>query len=160
MQTILLATDGSPSAQHATETALALAQATRWRLHVLSVWNRPVLPLDVQLGAAIEEVAVAERSRARLAAEHVAEVGRSRGIHATPEIREGEAAEEICAAASDCAAQLIVLGARAPGHVKGILFGSVSSRVLHDAPCPVLIARPAVMPEALEGLVGAGSNGG
>jgi nucleotide-binding universal stress UspA family protein len=153
MHTILLATDGSPSAQDATETALALAQATRWRLHVLSIWRRPVLPLDVPSDDGIAELALIERNRARVAAEQVAELGRSRGIQATAEIREGEAAEEICATAADCAAELIVLGAHGRGPVKRV-FGSVSSRVVHDAPCPVVIARPDV-----EGAVAAGANG-
>jgi nucleotide-binding universal stress UspA family protein len=42
MKTILLATDGSPSAERATGEAIELALATGWRLCVVSAWKRPV----------------------------------------------------------------------------------------------------------------------
>jgi Universal stress protein family. len=43
VNTILLATDGSPSAQAATVEAIELASATGWSLRVLTVWQTPVL---------------------------------------------------------------------------------------------------------------------
>jgi len=42
MHTILLATDGSPSAKKATTTAIDLAKATGWKLRVVAVWQIPV----------------------------------------------------------------------------------------------------------------------
>jgi nucleotide-binding universal stress UspA family protein len=38
---------------------------------------------------------------------------------------------------------LLAVGTHGGGRVAGILLGSVATAMLHDAPCPVLIARPA-----------------
>jgi nucleotide-binding universal stress UspA family protein len=62
-------------------------------------------------------------------------------VAATSQLREGDAVEEICAAARECDAALLVVGAQGWGPVRRLLFGSVSSGVLHDAPCPVLVVR-------------------
>jgi nucleotide-binding universal stress UspA family protein len=141
MHTILLATDGSPSAWTASETALELAKATGWRLRVLSVWQLPVFRHEYPTARAAEEVASIERMCARSAAQHVAEVARSRGAQATAEIREGDPVDEICAAARDCEADFVVVGAHGWGPLRRLVFGSVSSALLHHAPCPVLVVR-------------------
>lgn len=142
MKTILLATDGSPSAQHATDEAIELATATGWPLRVVTVWNRPiptgygyaVYPLPADLAALEREhahaIAVAAVARAAEA-----------GVTGTFELREGLPAEEICAAAAETAATLIVIGAHGWGTFKRLLFGSVSTHVMHDAHCPVLVVR-------------------
>jgi nucleotide-binding universal stress UspA family protein len=36
---------------------------------------------------------------------------------------------------------LIVMGSRGMGSVKGMVFGSVSTKVSHYAPCPVMVVR-------------------
>lgn len=142
MKTIVLATDGSPSALLATKEAFELASATGWPLHVVTVWNIPISPgygypaLPPPL-----EVIKAERQHATDVAEDTVARARDAGLEATYELREGIAAEEICDAAANVAAKLIVLGAHGWGPVKRVLFGSVSTRVLHDAGCPVLVVR-------------------
>jgi nucleotide-binding universal stress UspA family protein len=60
-------------------------------------------------------------------------------VVATPEVRQGDACDEICAAAEEAGAGMIVLGAHGWGAVRRMLFGSVSSAVLHHASCPVLV---------------------
>jgi nucleotide-binding universal stress UspA family protein len=62
------------------------------------------------------------------------------------------AVRQICAAVTD--ADLIVLGAHGWEQLKQLLFGSMSSGVLHDAPCPVLVVRGVAEGETEE-LVGA-----
>ncbi len=57
-------------------------------------------------------------------------------------VRRGSAADEIVRYAKEQGIGLIVMGSRGWGEMHAVLLGSVSERVLHTAPCPVLIARP------------------
>jgi nucleotide-binding universal stress UspA family protein len=53
---------------------------------------------------------------------------------------DGKPAERIAEAARDAEAALVVIGSRGLGGLKAL--GSVSERVVHAAPCSVLVARP------------------
>src|ERR1700755_3569144 len=54
---------------------------------------------------------------------------------------EGVVVDEICRVARERGAAMIVLGAHGWGAIKRMVFGSVSLGVLHEAPCPVLVAK-------------------
>ncbi len=55
------------------------------------------------------------------------------------ELLEGPEAEAIVKVARISQADLIVMGTRGLGGVKGLLLGSVSHKVIHSAPCPVMV---------------------
>lgn len=57
------------------------------------------------------------------------------------DLLEGPAADAIIKVAETRKADIIVLGTRGMGAVKGLLFGSVATKVSHYAPCPVLVVR-------------------
>jgi nucleotide-binding universal stress UspA family protein len=142
MNGILLATDGSPSARAATASAIDLAAATGWPLRVLTVWRAPLLAgYGYSPPTLLPELAEAEREHALEVAEAAVENAVDADVHATFQLREGDAAEEICRAARELEARVVVVGAHGWGPVQRLLFGSVSTHVLHDAPCPVLVAR-------------------
>lgn len=140
MKTILLATDGSACARRATSEAIELAQATGWPLHVVSVWHIPV-QVGYGLPTAVPEMIHAQREHAENVARDTAERAVEAGVTTTSEVRQGIPAEEICAAAQELPAGVVVVGAHGWGPVKRILIGSVSTHVLHEAPCPVLVVR-------------------
>jgi nucleotide-binding universal stress UspA family protein len=145
MNTVILATDGSPSAQNATEKAIELAQATGWPLRVVSAWQTPML-VGSYYGYAVpaeysSELIETERERATDAAAAAVDQAQDLGVDAQADVRHGDPVEEICTAARDADASLIVLGAHGWGALKRLVFGSVSTGVLHDAPCGVLVVR-------------------
>ena len=57
------------------------------------------------------------------------------------ELLEGPAADAIISSATVRNADLVVLGSRGMGSLKGLVFGSVSNKVSHYAPCPVMVVR-------------------
>ena len=52
---------------------------------------------------------------------------------------EDDAGEAIVSAAAS--ADLVVIGSRGRGNIKSALLGSVSSHVVHHAPCPVVVVK-------------------
>ncbi|HEV8654675.1 MAG TPA: universal stress protein, partial [Candidatus Limnocylindria bacterium] len=63
------------------------------------------------------------------------------GLAATSEIREGDAAAELIAAAAEAHADCIIIGSHGRTGVTRLFLGSVARAVLFDAPCSVLIVR-------------------
>jgi nucleotide-binding universal stress UspA family protein len=57
------------------------------------------------------------------------------------DLLEGPAADAVLSVAGVRKADLIVLGTRGMGSLKGVIFGSVSNKVMHYAPCPVMVVR-------------------
>lgn len=57
------------------------------------------------------------------------------------DLLEGPAANAIVSAVAARGADLVVMGTRGMGTFKGLLFGTVSTKVTHHAPCPVLVVR-------------------
>jgi len=141
MARILLATDGSPSAEAATREAVELARATGWPLTILTVWHLPVTGFAYEPLVSVPEVAEAVQERGRLALETAAATARAAGLEPDVRLVEGLPAHDICEIARERDASLIVIGSHGWGTVQRLLFGSVSGAVLHHAPCPVLVVR-------------------
>jgi nucleotide-binding universal stress UspA family protein len=148
MNTIVLATDGSPSAAAATAAAIDLASTTRAALHVVTAWSIPASAFGYSPIPAVPELAAAERAAANHASQHAVELAREAGVETTGEARQGFAVEEICEAARERNASLVVVGAHGWGALKRLVFGSVSTGVLHHAPCPVLVVRGTTVDDA------------
>jgi nucleotide-binding universal stress UspA family protein len=121
-QCVLLATDGSAGSWLAARIAVRIASARRSELRVARV------PVGVH------------PERDHEVASQLAMIERATGI--APEVSEtpGQPAERIAEAARAHLSSLIVIGRRG---LKGIrALGSVSERVVHRAPCSVLVVPP------------------
>jgi nucleotide-binding universal stress UspA family protein len=78
-------------------------------------------------------------------AEDVVEASRllleAHGLSASSMITEGDPALEIISEAESGQYDLIVMGAAGASDLKHSMLGSVSTKVAHDAPCSVFVAR-------------------
>jgi nucleotide-binding universal stress UspA family protein len=142
---ILFATDGSPSAEEAKKQAFELARRLDAPLVVVSVVHA-ALPAVGYAGYGysniVAELTEAEHHRVAALLTSVAEAAEAEGVHCSTVAVDGFAVEEICRKASEYEVQLIVVGSHGWGAARRFLSGSVSTGLVHSAPCPVLVVRP------------------
>ena len=146
MKPILLATDGSPSAEEATREAIEFARLLGTPLIATAV-EHVTAPSYGYFGYAevYSELRKVEHEHVYGVLEQVAKQAEEAGVTCETLALEGPVVDVICDLARDRGAAMIVLGAHGWGAIKRLVFGSVSLGVLHDAPCPVLVARTQVV---------------
>jgi nucleotide-binding universal stress UspA family protein len=141
MGPILVATDGSPSAEAALKKAIELAKATGGELVVVTVWHVALSAFAYEPLVVVPEVLESEREAGGVVLATAVARAAAAGVDAEPVLLEGRAVDEICREAAERNATMIVLGSHGYGPVQRLIFGSVSTGVLHHATCPVLVVR-------------------
>lgn len=144
MRPILFATDGSPSAEEAQKEAFELAERLAVPLLVVSVVQAAFPPVGYAgygYSNVVVELTEAEHHRVTALLASVAETAEAEGVHCSTVVVDGFAVEEICKKAAEYDAQLIVVGSHGWGAARRLLSGSVSTGLVHSAPCPVLVVR-------------------
>lgn len=143
---ILFATDGSPSAEEAQREAIELARLTGAPLVAMSVLHT-ALPAVGYSGYGysnvIAELTKEEQKRVDKVLASVAEAAGAEGVSCSTVTADGVVVEEICRRARDYEAQLVVVGSHGWGAARRLFSGSVSTGLVHTAPCPVLVVRSA-----------------
>jgi nucleotide-binding universal stress UspA family protein len=140
---ILAPTDLSPSSLSTVSFAAHLAKAQGARLTVLHVpHSLPVSYTDLAPPITMDEIERAIEKSAttqleRWAARHLRKLPRS-----TTLVRRGDTSAVICQAAEQLGASVIVMATHGRKGLSHVVLGSVTERVLRDAPCPVLVVRP------------------
>jgi nucleotide-binding universal stress UspA family protein len=142
---ILFATDGSPSAEEAQKEAFELARRLEVPLVVVSVAHAH-LPTVGYAGYGYSNIVVelkqAEHKRVTELLAEVTASADAAGLSCSTVQADGFAVEEICKVATEHDVQLIVVGSHGWGAARRFLSGSVSTGLVHSAPCPVLVVRP------------------
>jgi nucleotide-binding universal stress UspA family protein len=138
MKNIVVAVDGSEGARIALDTAFDLAAGSGATLTAVYVRH----PSPSFVGSPYAQRAVSEElHKAEVALAAATAVAQQAGTTIETDELEGEPADAILEAARSRHADLIVVGSRGLGTVAGALLGSVSSKVVHHADRPVLVAR-------------------
>ena len=148
---ILVPLDGSEYAEKALATAVQMAKRFNGTITLLHVYSLPILlPFDldedkcVDSGMAFEEISqVAERIRE--AGAYILARGEktveAEGIPVETLLKKGHVVQEIVKAAREGRYDLIVLGVKGRSKIKEMLLGSVSEKVIRNAPCTVMVAK-------------------
>lgn len=140
MKRILVGVDGSEPSLKATRMAAEIASRFGSRLTLAHVVPRLLLPPDVY-GLTLAEVEKEQRLHAdKLVAEALARLV-EHGVQAETLVLSGPPAETLAEAAAAPDVDLVVLGSRGRGAVARMLLGSVSDRLVHICPKPVLVVR-------------------
>jgi len=139
---ILLPVDGSPCALRAVEHVIAHGEWYREvpEIHLLHVHAPiPIGRVQAHIGPDTLHAYYLEESQAHVlpAQQRLDAAGRFHTTH----IHVGQPAEIIAKLAGEFKCDLIVMGTHGRGSVAGLLMGSVATRVLHLAPCPVLLVK-------------------
>lgn len=138
--TIVWATDGSPHAERALALASALAHQEHAPLHVVHVVEKLVGGRATGLDSRVDQEDVYEHVRAEV--KRLTDDGLQATLH-LPHAKAGDSAARIADIAREVGADLIVVGTRGHSGLAGVMLGSVTQRLLHVAPCPVLAVPPA-----------------
>jgi nucleotide-binding universal stress UspA family protein len=139
-QKILLAYNGSQEGKRALLECGELANFLHAETHLLAVASMPP-SLFLTEGFVPEELLEEEKKRTQQVLDEGIAALKEKGFNATGHVAVGEPVEEICRAAKEQAADLIVVG-----HHQSTSFaarwwkGSVGAALLDYAPCSILIA--------------------
>jgi nucleotide-binding universal stress UspA family protein len=159
---VLLSYDGSPSAERARAEAIDLAQVSNARLTILTAvprapswtYSGPSIGAAASLTVELEQEAAATQRRA---------VDRvPQDLPVTTILTHEPIIKALMKQIEHGGHDLVVMGSRGFGPVKGTLLGSVSQHVLHHSALPVLVvhANPEPANPPSDPLVGAASDTG
>lgn len=135
---IVCGVDGTPASLTAVGQALRLADGGE--LVLVAVTN---LVKAAQAGlAAVHAAELLQRD-----AEEALEAAKAIAPTAKVRLLDGDPATVLLHQAEAENASLIAVGSHGRGRAAGLLLGTVAARILHDAKCSVLLARPAQDPD-------------
>jgi nucleotide-binding universal stress UspA family protein len=134
IERIVLAVDGSDGSRKAADAALAIADRLRCDVVVVNVADL------YYSGAAAWTPGRSEELETFLSA--VVDQVKAKGVNVRLDLRDAariHVGQEIVNAASEVDADIIIIGSRGLSRLPSFLLGSVTTRVLHLATCPVLV---------------------
>jgi nucleotide-binding universal stress UspA family protein len=136
LKSIILAFDGSEYSNRALQYAKTLAErfeATLWLVHIFPHTS------DLLGYEDYEKFYSKRKAGGQILLDDARQQLGNTGLNLREELIEGPEAESILNIAQNCQADLIVMGTRGHGTLKGLLVGSVSRKVIHHSTCPVMV---------------------
>ena len=143
-KTLVVGTDGSPTADKAVEAAAELARSWGSELHIVTAFRSPRSGMGSATGVELVDSgaghALAEEGALAVGQAAIEKFGD--GIAAEAHAAQGNADDVILATAAEVGADLIVVGSKGMQGARRYL-GSVPNSVAHGADCAVLVVKTA-----------------
>jgi nucleotide-binding universal stress UspA family protein len=144
LKKILAAVDGSEASFKALDYAVSLAKCYAASLTITTVVEPPSPAPSPTIPPAVlksyrDEMRASQKRVLDDALQRVS--GEKKGLDIQTTLLYGRAAVMIVRECRDGGYDLLVMGSRGLGGIKELFLGSVSKRVVEDAPCPVLIVK-------------------
>ncbi len=141
---VLFGTDFSPASRPAFRRAVALARQSRGRLLIVHV-----VPSGMPVGAEgyvtprmYQEMETAIRKSAQKQLDRLVAQAKKAGVAARGLLLTGAAPEAIALTARKERSDVVIVGTHGRTGLDRLLAGSVASRIVGTAPCPVMTVRP------------------
>ena len=136
---ILVATDFSEASTPAFQEAILMAKENGSELLIANAYQRPdMLQADAVAFGVYEEWEGNLRDEVEGKLNALVEEARTAGVAARPLVLTGAPHHAIADAAKENDADLVIMGTHGRKGVARFFLGSVASRVIKTAPCPVL----------------------
>jgi len=134
---LLISTDGSDVADRAVDHAIAVAEHTGARLHVLNVANVSAMTADPEYSMP-QQVLSSMEAAGEDAVEAVATRGEDAGLDVVTEVRRGIPAEAIVDYADEAGIDLVAMATSGHTGLSRYLLGSTTEQVIRHCESPVL----------------------
>jgi universal stress protein A len=144
LRRIMHATDFSRASTAALKRAVAMAKADRAQLIVVHVMTPPslVLPGEGYISPSLyENLEASTRAQAQKRLDAIVAGAKKAGARARGLLLEGVPNERVARAARAKKADLLVIGTHGRTGLAKFFLGSVATRLIGSAPCPVLTVR-------------------
>lgn len=143
---ILVATDGSDHAVEAAARGLSVLGEAESVILFCVVHTPAVVSSGMESGFAggmatpevVDAAWVGAKEEADASIDRTI-AGLPQGLNIERRVETGEPGLAVVAAAQELGVDVVVIGSRGRGAIKRALLGSVSTHVVHNAPCPVLV---------------------
>lgn len=138
---ILIATDGSETANEAADFALEMFGCSGAKVYALYIIDTTPYR-SVSLDKIWSKETLDEFERAGYeATSYVEKIGKAAGVEVESRVLKGHPTEKILSFAEDNNIDMIIVGSLGKGGYERVLLGSVSKKVVRHAKIPVLVVR-------------------
>ena len=138
VERVLIPVDGSDSSKNAAKYAAHLVNARNPKLYLLNVWE----PVNMTIGGEMaEKLREEEQATAMALLEEYKKLLEPCGLDVELIERSGRPDYVILNVQDELDCDLIVIGSRGLSVLENMIMGSVVTRVLEGATCPVLVTR-------------------
>ena len=138
IERVLIPVDGSDSSKNAAKYAAHLVNARNPKLYLLNVWE----PVNMTIGGEVaEKLREEEQAKSMALLEEYKKLLEPCGLDVELIERSGRPDYVILNVQDELDCDLIVIGSRGLSVLENVIMGSVVTRVLEGATCPVLVTR-------------------